>query len=97
MKSIDYMLQWQKDFKCDMFDVYASISGTARFEKEPTVQNVKNVNLKKLSEDLWMLNQDTILSGSNMNVKNMTIRANVTANVSVEDSLVFWNLTSITD
>ncbi|KAM0726481.1 hypothetical protein ACS0PU_007665 [Formica fusca] len=53
------------------------IQGSAKFSTEPTVQNIRDVNLKQLSEDIWMANEDTILSGSNMNVKNITLKADI--------------------
>lgn len=45
------------------------------------MQNIQDVNLKQLSEDIWMANDDTVLSGSNMNVRNITLKADVTINV----------------
>lgn len=35
------------------------------------------MNLKQLSEDLWMANQDTILSGRNINLENITLEGRV--------------------
>jgi len=46
--------------------------------EEPTVQNIKDVNLKQLSENLWMANQDTVLFGSNMNFDNITLGGEIT-------------------
>lgn len=45
------------------------------------MQNIRDVNLKQLSEDIWMANEDTILSGSNMNVKNITLKADIMIHV----------------
>ncbi|XP_011155669.2 uncharacterized protein LOC105193044 isoform X3 [Solenopsis invicta] len=53
------------------------IQGSARFLKEPAVQNIKDMNLKQLSENLWMANEDTVLSGNNMNFKNITLKGNI--------------------
>lgn len=58
-----------------------SFIGSVNFLAEPIVQNVNDVNLKQLSENLWMLNQDTIVSGININLKNMTLAANVIIDV----------------
>ncbi|XP_070162269.1 uncharacterized protein [Polyergus mexicanus] len=52
------------------------IQGSAKFSTEPAVQNIQDVNLKQLSEDIWMANEDTVLSG-NMNIKNITLKADV--------------------
>jgi len=60
---------------------YAVISGSANFLTEPIVQNVNNVNLKELSKNLWMLNQDTIVSGINMNLTNISFAADIIINV----------------
>lgn len=56
-------------------------SGSAKFSTEPIVQNIRDVNLKQLSENIWMANEDTVLSGSNMNVKNITLKADVMIHV----------------
>jgi len=48
---------------------------------EPIVQNVNNVNLKELSKDLWMLNQDTVVSGINMNLTNLAFVGDIIINV----------------
>ncbi|XP_014469815.1 PREDICTED: uncharacterized protein LOC106741904 [Dinoponera quadriceps] len=53
------------------------IEGTATFTKEPTVQNVKNVNLKRLSENLWMSDQNTVISGINLSLENMSMKDRV--------------------
>ncbi|XP_024888654.1 uncharacterized protein LOC112465371 isoform X2 [Temnothorax curvispinosus] len=54
------------------------VQGSVRFLEEPAIQNINDMNLKQLSEDLWMANQDTVLSGSNMNLENITLEGNVT-------------------
>ncbi|XP_077278366.1 uncharacterized protein LOC143906276 isoform X2 [Temnothorax americanus] len=53
------------------------VQGSVRFLKEPAIQNINDMNLKQLSEDLWMANQDTVLSGSNINLENMTLEGDV--------------------
>lgn len=67
----------QKDFK---YDIHL-FSGSVKFSTEPIIQNIRDVNLKQLSEDIWMANEDTVLSGSNMNFKNITLKADVTIHV----------------
>lgn len=57
--------------------VNISILGSVRFLEEPSVQNIKNVNLKQLSENTWMANQDTVLSGRNMNFDNITLEEEI--------------------
>jgi len=64
-----------------LYASYAVISGSANFLTEPIVQNVNNVNLKELSKNLWMLNQDTIVSGINMNLTNISFAADIIINV----------------
>ncbi|GAB1868165.1 Closca [Camponotus japonicus] len=54
------------------------VQGSVKFSTEPIIQNIRGVNLKQLSEDIWMANEDTVLSGSNMNLKNITLKADVT-------------------
>jgi hypothetical protein len=54
-----------------------SILGSVEFLKEPTVQNINDVNLEQLSKDLWMADQNTVISSSNMNITNMTLAADV--------------------
>ncbi|XP_011693850.1 PREDICTED: uncharacterized protein LOC105453515 isoform X2 [Wasmannia auropunctata] len=56
------------------------IQGSARFLKEPIVQNIKDVNLKQLSENSWMANEDTILSGSNIYLENITLQGDILIN-----------------
>ncbi|XP_072746368.1 uncharacterized protein [Anoplolepis gracilipes] len=56
------------------------IQGSAKFSTEPAVQNIQDVNLKQLYENIWMANENTVLSGSNMNLKNITLNADVTIN-----------------
>ncbi|XP_012532717.1 uncharacterized protein LOC105834630 [Monomorium pharaonis] len=53
------------------------IEGSAKFLKEPVVQNIKDVNLKQLSKDLWMANEEIVLSGSNMNFKNIMLENSI--------------------
>jgi len=64
-----------------LYTSYTIISGSANFLTEPIVQNVNNVNLKKLSRNLWMLNQDTVVSGINMNFTNITFAGDIIINV----------------
>lgn len=52
------------------------------------MQNIQDVNLKQLSEDIWMANDDTVLSGSNMNVRNITLKADVTINVRMNGRII---------
>ncbi|XP_029165434.1 uncharacterized protein LOC114936425 [Nylanderia fulva] len=52
------------------------IQGSVKFSTEPVVQNVQDVNLKQLSKDIWMANEDTVLSGS-IHINNITLRADV--------------------
>lgn len=66
--------------------MYTPILGTARFGKEPTVHNIKNVNLEELSENLWMSDQNTIISGSNIYLRNMFIKAKVFIKVRIYKS-----------
>ncbi|XP_011870378.1 PREDICTED: uncharacterized protein LOC105563408 isoform X2 [Vollenhovia emeryi] len=54
-----------------------TIRGSARFLEEPAVENIRDINLKQLSENVWMANQDTVLSGSNINLENMTLEGNL--------------------
>ncbi|XP_020292032.1 uncharacterized protein LOC109858817 [Pseudomyrmex gracilis] len=54
------------------------VQGSVRFLKEPTVKNIKNINLKQLSENLWMADRDTVVSGSNVYFTNMSLRNAVT-------------------
>ncbi|RLU23456.1 hypothetical protein DMN91_003660 [Ooceraea biroi] len=63
------------------------IQGSANFLTEPSVQNVNNVNLKQLSENLWMLNRDTVVSGVNTNLKNVTLEADTIIDSSFINSL----------
>ncbi|XP_019699980.1 uncharacterized protein LOC105189727 [Harpegnathos saltator] len=53
------------------------IEGTARFTKEPTVRSINDIDLEKLSEDLWMSDRSAVISGSNMNLRNMSIKEKV--------------------
>ncbi|KYN06038.1 hypothetical protein ALC62_03038, partial [Cyphomyrmex costatus] len=53
------------------------IQGSARFLKEPVIEYIKDVNLKQLSKNLWMANQDTTLSGSNMYFENITLTGDI--------------------
>lgn len=41
------------------------------------MKKIKNINLKQLSENLWMADRDAVLSGSNIYVKNMSLRGAV--------------------
>ncbi|KYM83201.1 hypothetical protein ALC53_06469, partial [Atta colombica] len=53
------------------------IEGSARFLKEPVIENIKDVNLKQLSENLWMANQDTTLYGNNIYFENITLTGDI--------------------
>ncbi|XP_012224336.2 uncharacterized protein clos [Linepithema humile] len=53
------------------------VQGSVEFLKEPTVRNINDVNLEQLSKDLWMANQNTVISGNNMNITNMTLAGDV--------------------
>jgi len=59
--------------------MYVNIStlGSARFLKEPFIENIKDVNLKQLSENLWMANQDTTLCGNNIYFENITLTGDI--------------------
>lgn len=63
--------------------MYTSVLGTARFAKEPTVRKIKEVDLQKLSEDLWMSDQSTVISGSNMSLRSMTVKEKIIITVGI--------------
>lgn len=77
LESVVIFYKGQKDFK---YDIHL-FSGSVKFSTEPIIQNIRGVNLKQLSEDIWMANEDTVLSGSNMNLKNITLKADVMIHV----------------
>lgn len=62
------------------YDIHL-FSGSVKCSIEPIIQNIRDVNLKQLSEDIWMTNKDIVLSGSNMNFENITLKADVTIHV----------------
>jgi len=43
------------------------------------------VNLKQLSEDVWLANHDTILSGSDINFENITLEGKVFIMVKISE------------
>jgi len=43
------------------------------------------VNLKQLSEDVWLANHDTILSGSDINFENITLEGKVFIMVKINE------------
>lgn len=63
--------------------MYTSVLGSVEFLKEPTVLNINYMNLERLSKDLWMADQNTVISGNNMNITNMTLEAAVTMHVRI--------------
>lgn len=64
-----------------MMYVNISILGSVRFLKEPVIENIKDVNLKQLSENLWMANQDTTLCGNNIYFENITLTGDIVLKV----------------
>lgn len=68
-------------------NAHVCVLGTARFTKEPVVQNINNVDIKKLSEDLWMSDQSTVIFGSNMSLQSMIIDERVIITVRISSRI----------
>lgn len=60
-----------------------SIMGSVKFCYEPTIKNINNIKLKKLSSEIWMVtNTITTLHGRNMHFHDIMIKKYIALNVS---------------
>ena len=66
---------------CTMYISF--FSGSAKFSTEPAVENIGDVNLKQLSRNIWMANEDTVISGDNLNMKNISLKSTVIIRVRI--------------
>ncbi|XP_046826802.1 uncharacterized protein LOC124427654 [Vespa crabro] len=52
------------------------IQGNITFTSEPIIKNINNNNLKKFSSEIYTIDQNMIISGNNILIKNMTVLGN---------------------
>lgn len=52
------------------------ILGNVTFTSEPTIKSVNNNNLKKFSSEIYIIDENMIVSGNNFLIKNMTVIGN---------------------
>ncbi|KAL0105372.1 hypothetical protein PUN28_016792 [Cardiocondyla obscurior] len=53
------------------------INGSVKFLQEPVIQNINNISLKQLFKNVWMANQNIVLTNSNINFENITFEKNI--------------------
>nr|KAF7416741.1 hypothetical protein H0235_011272 [Vespula pensylvanica] len=52
------------------------IQGNVTFTSEPTIKNINNINLEKLSSEIYKIDENMVVSGNNFLIKNMTVIGN---------------------